>query len=217
MDQAKTTMGSQEYVQRLAALDLSDNAAISDFRAATQFNEVEPVPLGSHAGYDYVLISCPDPVPSDKSTMTPLDTMRQLAPYIRTYKRVAIPGAMAAAPDLQLGIGLGRLFYSASGAKPGEGYEDAGYYVLLNALDKSLWMTIDWYPPEGDGPYVPEDGDDWGRLPGDKHLQVGTMRISKAGVGDSNTDPMARWPALGCRLVSQPARQADVVLRLKKT
>ncbi|KAH8882537.1 hypothetical protein GQ53DRAFT_753586 [Thozetella sp. PMI_491] len=219
---AQVVMPPEDYLDGLAKLDLTDPYAVAAFVSRTSLGMVDPVPLGSHGAYDYVLNVCTDTVPpTDNTTAMWLDDrMAQLSPAFVSYQRLAIPGAaMVGAPDLRFGVGLGFLAHRPTGSAATDQYNKSGFYVLLSATDKSLWVTGKWDATDDCSFSLSDDVNpsDWGRLPGDARLRIGTMRISQPSWETTadhkiarGSDPFSTWPPLACWLKSQPANQSEI-------
>lgn len=218
---ASNPLTAQQYLTELAALDVSSGAAMRDFMATTQVGTVAPVPLGSHAGISYYLDPNTATVPiRPDPNATLLDTGLPHSDCIMAYRRIPIPGAtMPGIPDIKYGFGLGKLMYHAPNTSATTETTtlttttdittdllDAGFFILLNAFDKSLWIALDYFPWADMGDWMEYPETDWGQVPGDEKLQVGVMQISKhAWEKDSppspaGGDPLGMFPALGCRL-----------------
>ena len=80
--------------------------------------------------------------------------------------------------DIFYGFGIGRLHHKMpTVSRP----EDTGFYVICNALDKSIWVAFDFEPYGETGEIEiirPEYGDPYGQLPGRKpNLVIGVQRL----------------------------------------
>ena len=120
--------------------------------------------------------------------------------------------------DLKYGFGIGRLHHKmTSASRP----EETGFYVICNAIDKSIWIAFDFEPygETGDVHTVkPEYGDPYGQLPGDKQM-IGVQRLSgedwrfqtpySLDRGDPFTSGAGRPMAI--RLFAKPAYVDEVV------
>ena len=121
--------------------------------------------------------------------------------------------------DLNYGIGLGRLYHKIPNAVD---MEDTGFYVICNAVDKSIWVAFDFEPygETGDiNPVHPEYGDTYGELPVDtQKMVIGVMRLfrkdwtAKKPPSLDGGDPFCDGAGtpLACKLVAKPAFVADV-------
>ena len=85
--------------------------------------------------------------------------------------------------ELEYGFGLGRLYFRSVTNTPAtwENLEDAGFYVVCSATDKSIWAVFNFHPMTETGDYEtirPQDGDEYGRPPGDKeNLVIGVQKL----------------------------------------
>jgi hypothetical protein len=152
---------------------------------------------------------------NDNLNMTPLDT--GVSNTIMAYQSIPISGTTGGIPALKFGLGLGKLMrnetQSATVAPAPTDLRYAGFYVLLNAVDRSMWIAIDWFPLDDylNSEELDADIDDWGRLRGDDRLQIGVMRISQdqwektTPLSVASGDPFGVYPAMGCRLEAKPA------------
>lgn len=80
----------------------------------------------------------------------------------------SVPIDQSKTTDLHYGFGLGRLYHKSSFKMAH--MEDTGFYVLCNAVDKSIWIAFDFEPYGETGeikPVQPEYGNPYGRLPED--------------------------------------------------
>lgn len=189
-----------------------------EFTSATQLGTVAPVPLGSHAGVSYFLDPNTATVPiRDDPNGTLLDAGLPHSNCIVAYRRYPIPGAaMPGIPEIKYGFGLGRLMYLASGATATAAADllDAGFFVLLNALDKSVWIVVDYFGWSDLGERAEAPETNWGHVPGDDGLQIGAMQISRyawqtgTALSLAGGDPLGLFPALGCRLEGSMASMA---------
>lgn len=121
--------------------------------------------------------------------------------------------------DLKYGIGLGRLYHKIPNAVH---MEDIGFYVICNAVDKSIWVAF-YFEPYGEtgdiNPVHPEYGDSYGELPVDTQTMViGVMRLfrkdwtAKKPLSLDGGDPFRNGAGtpLACKLFAKPAFIADV-------
>lgn len=105
--------------------------------------------------------------------------------------------------------------------------EDTGFYVICNAVDKSIWVAFDFEPygETGDiNPVQPEYGDPYGELPVDtQKMVIGIMRLFRKEWTANNPvsldggDPICSGAGtpLACKLVAKPAFVADVLNAIK--
>ncbi|KAL9043873.1 MAG: hypothetical protein Q9214_002953 [Letrouitia sp. 1 TL-2023] len=126
--------------------------------------------------------------------------------------------------DLKYGFGLGRLHYTISNVAD---MEDTGFYVICNAVDKSIWVAFDFEPYGKTGeidPVRPEHGDTYGELPWDTDgMVIGIMRLfSKEWTANKplsldGGDPFLNGAGtrLACKLVAKPAFVVDVLNAIK--
>lgn len=133
-------------------------------------------------------------------------------------------GGQTITTDLNYGFGLGRLYHKISNAVD---MEDTGFYVICNAVDKSIWVAFDFEPygETGDiNPVQPEFGDPYGELPSDtQKMVIGIMRLFKKEWTTKNPlsldggDPFrdGAGTPLACKLVAKPAFVADVLDAIK--
>ena len=212
------SLSADLYLTQLAGLNTTSTSAVNSFRISTQLRQSDPVPLGSHAGTVFVLQPNTDTVRrAEASTLTALDEMRGTSPALWNYSRVSIPNAGGGSCDLKYGFGLGSMQYWVGAAgQTGSYLEKAGFYVLLDAVDHSVWISTS-LENEVDGETIdPSKSTLWGWVPGDDDLQVGTMRISQANWRASSPlsitagDPFAGNAVLACTLESKPAIQAKL-------
>lgn len=92
----------------------------------------------------------------------------------------SVPVGQTITTDLNYGFGLGRLYHKSLNAAD---MEDTGFYVICNAVDKSIWVAFDFEPygESGDiNPVQPEYGDPYGGLPLDtQKIEIGIMTLQK--------------------------------------
>lgn len=136
----------------------------------------------------------------------------------------SVPVGQTITTDLNYGFGLGRLYHKISDAVD---MEDTGFYVICNAVDKSIWVAFDFEPygETGDiNPVQPEYGDPYGELPVDtQKMVIGIMRIfgkewtAKKPLSLDGGDPFRNGAGtpLACKLVAKPAFVADVLDAIK--
>lgn len=132
----------------------------------------------------------------------------------------SVPVGQTITTDLNYGFGLGTLYHKSSNAAD---MEDTGFYVICNAVDKSIWVAFNFEPygETGDiNPVQPEYGDPYGVLPLDtQNMVIGIMRLfskewtAKKPLSLDGGDPFRNGAGtpLACKLVAKPAFVADVL------
>jgi len=132
----------------------------------------------------------------------------------------SIPSCMPVTIDLTYGFGLGRLCHQMPDAlQP----QDSAFYVICNAMDKSIWIAFDFEPYGETGDIVqvrPEYGDPYGQLPGDKEeVMIGARKLfsgdwmASKQLSLDHGDPFeytASEPALAVKLFATPASIASM-------
>ncbi len=105
--------------------------------------------------------------------------------------------------------------------------EDTGFYVICNAVDKSIWVAFDFEPIAETGeiaPVWPEYGYAYGKLPRDtQNMVIGIMRIfgrewtARRPLFLKGGDPLQNGAGtpLACRLVAKQALIPDVLNAIK--
>ncbi|OCK94146.1 uncharacterized protein K441DRAFT_677657 [Cenococcum geophilum 1.58] len=225
---AVTPRPAADYLRALAALDLTSDVALSSFVVTSYHGNVEPVPLGTHAGVSFFLQPSDASVPDAGSIqLTPLERMRGASAFVRKYEHIPIvtgdgSGGLSARPDIRYGLGLGSLVHR-KGADATAAPEETGFFVLLDVADRSVWITVDWAPFAPDARFLDAARTPgWGEVPGDRKLRIGTARISqlrwetKGALNITGGDPFGVWPELGWRMIGKPAalkELSDVVPR----
>jgi len=222
-----TPMTATENLSDLSTLNLASLSTIGEFLFVTRMGSVEPITLGSHAETTYFLQPAVETVPQlSNYTPTPVEVARSLSDDLCVYESVPIQSsAMTAGIHWKYGFGLGTLAHCSTSDLPPNGgganpfqLTDTGFFVLLSAIDRSVWIAIDWYPPDELGSRPGLDGQDWGRLPNDPRLQIGVMQISRPQwarpssdgiVSITASDPFVTFPAIPCRLIFKPATEKD--------
>ena len=143
---------------------------------------------------------------------------------ISTSEAKSVPLGQTITTDLNYGFGLGRLYHKTSTMPY---MEDTGFYVICNAVDKSIWIAFDFEPYGETGdlkPVQPEYGDPYGRLPRDpQEMVIGIMRLftkewtAKKPLSLDGGDPFSSGAGtpLACKLVAKPAFVADVLNAIK--
>lgn len=204
------TTSVKQYIDQLANLDLDENS-IATFVGSSSLNDYPPVPLGSHAGTSFFLKPTGDRLSRvAKISLTPLERMRETSQYVCKFDLTALPGSISARPGLRYGFQLGVLMHrpaDSSSNSPTTDLEFSGFDILLNIVDRSVWITVD-YSPWTDGYFRFDTPAVWGLLPG-MTVQVGTMRISQVewwtrGI-IANGDPLTTYPPASWRIEGKPA------------
>ena len=183
----------REYLDLLATVDTANPREVENFLVATQSkpwdNLPELIPIGSHAGVQYFIHSCDQEIQQDWSAISGAKHDPELFPDVsRPSKQDAsklYPGmshytakqyGTDTPSDLSYGFGLGRLHHQLP---HNPDTDDAGFYVILNAVDKSIWIAFDFEPfaeTGGVDTVRPEYGHEYGRLPGDEQM-IGVQRL----------------------------------------
>jgi hypothetical protein len=141
-----------------------------------------------------------------------------------TYEAKSISMGQTVKMNLKYGFGLGRLYHKISN----EVYmEDTGFYVICNAVDKSVWVAFDFESMAETGeidPVWPEYGQAYGKLPRDtQNMVIGIMRIfgpewtARRPLSLNDGDPFKNGAGnpLACRLVAKEALIPDVLNVIK--
>ncbi|MCJ1344923.1 hypothetical protein MMC31_003128 [Peltigera leucophlebia] len=143
---------------------------------------------------------------------------------ISAAKAKSSPVGQTITTDLNYGFGLGRLYHKIPNAAD---MEDTGFYIICNAVDKSIWVAFDFEPygETGDiNPVKPEYGHPYGELPVDtQKMVIGIMRLFRKGwtakkpLSLDGGDPFRNGAGtpLACKLVAKPAFVADVLNAIK--
>ena len=222
LDASRTSpIPAKEYMERLAALDFGEADDIDDFRSDTCFDRTDAIPLGQRDGHAYFLLPAEETVPRmESSTQEPGD--HDLSSVISQYQRVDLPQTTQdIIPELKYGFGIGKIVHRLVDETLDD-YEDTGFYVLANALDKSIWIAIDWFPLGPDSaPTSLEGSRDWGMLPGYDNIQVGVMKISQDNWAEKRPltivgDTFFTNPIYRCRLERRPAVHEEFQEALRK-
>lgn len=127
--------------------------------------------------------------------------------------------------DMNYGFGIGRLNHQMpNSSRP----EDTGFYVICNALDKSIWIAFDFEPYGETGEISivrPEYGHPYGRLPGDRqNLVIGVQRLfdkdwtTKRPFSLERGDPFMNsdWRPMPTRLIAEPVSLGEVVKAIEE-
>ena len=136
-----------------------------------------------------------------------------------------VPIGQKISTDLNYGFGLGRLYHRTS--SDAAHMEDTGFYVICNAVDKSIWLAFDFEPYGETGeinPVQPEYGDPYGKLPLDKqNMVLGIIKLF--GKEWTATNPLSlnggdpfrnrAGTPLASKLIAKPAFVTDVVNAVK--
>ena len=222
-------MQSSDFLTALADLNTADPDNLQDFLDATQAqpsaNLPKLVPIGTHDSIQYFIKSSDKTVHQDpKSAAIPATQIDDVFYGISSYEAKSIPDGQTIPTNLNYGFGLGRLYHESSTSV---GIEDTGFYVICNAIDKSIWVTFDFEPYGETGeitPVQPECGDPYGELPLDtQKMKIGLMRLfGKEWIGRKprsldGGDPFRDGEGipLACKLVAKPAFIADVLDAIK--
>jgi hypothetical protein len=207
------------WLKDLADVKVSSDSDLSDFLYVTYLESIESIPLGSHKGIAYFLRTCKDDIPERGSiSLTPLERMRGTSEFVKSYEYDRLPtgGYVGPRPDLRYGFGLGALMSqpnTPSGNTEKPPLEETGFFVVCNAIDKSIWVTFDYTPfRQANSEFRVEPlPPTWGLLPEDDSLQIGTMRISlpewwkKTPLKFTSGDPFSVFPTCSWQLISKPA------------
>jgi hypothetical protein len=214
---------------------------LAKFLDTTYFGDVEPVPFGSHNGVAYFLDTAQDDIPGrGLISLTHLDRMRGTSDYVKSYEFEILPNSRGLRPNLRYGFGLGPLMHrpvEVEGARKDEGgdggrgggegepdLESTGFFVIYNAVDRSIWVTVDFKPFVNAATEFRTDPlpSTWGLIPEDEKLQIGTTRISQANWWKSDPlvatggDPFAVFPPCGWQMISKPAVLSEYLEWLPK-
>ncbi|MCJ1394355.1 hypothetical protein MMC18_007233 [Xylographa bjoerkii] len=226
---AAPQMDATQFLKALATLDLTKPDNLTTFLNQTQAQDIpnlpKPVPLGSHDGIQYFLKSNGKAFPVKTSAVPPNTKPTDWYPGIFTYSATHAVTGVSLALDLKYGFSLGRLLYKPAESTPPTEAEDAGFYLLCNAVDKSIYAAFDFLPYAETGDIAPvysEEGWPYGQLPGDKSkLVVGVMKVfgkewtvkqppSLDGGDPFRTGSGAGTP-LPAKVVGRPALLAEVL------
>lgn len=175
----------------------------------------EYIPLGVHNGYKYAILPSSRTIPhTATSNTTALDDLMGTTDIVSAFDSKRIPGSSPSAAKLRFGFGLGRLVNASVGDDTAY-YSDAGFYILFNIVDKSIWIAFDFQPQTETGDVIdidPSTSSNWGFLEDDDGLQIGAMKISDANwyqtdppVITSASDPFTINPPLACQIIAGPA------------
>jgi hypothetical protein len=221
------------FLTNLAALDTAYPDAIEDFvcdfTCLYKEDYPKPIPIGTHDGVQYFINVSDEVPPLDASSagVPPPDVGdifygADFHPVVNAYEAKSISTGKIVEMDLRYGIGIGRLYHKTSEAAS---MEDTEFYVICNAVDKSLWVSFDFEPRTETGDiyeYSPETGEPYGKLPQDtQHMMIGIMRLfgpewtRRRPLSLEGGDPFRHGTPLACRLVAKRALVPDVVETIK--
>ncbi|KAG7010054.1 hypothetical protein G7Y79_00001g003260 [Physcia stellaris] len=234
---APPKMQSREYLDFLATVDTANPGETENFLNATQSQPWDKlpdlIPIGSHAGVRYFIHSCDLEIQQDWSAIsgqkhdpelfagvsqTPNRDDSKIYPGMSKY--TAKQYGTDTLSDLNYGFGLGRLHHQLPNDPD---TDDTGFYVILNAVDRSIWIAFDFEPHDDTGEIrtvMPEYGYEYGQLPGDEQNQmIGVQRLFggdwtlqqpySLDRGDPFTSGAGR--AMATRLFAKPACFGEVV------
>jgi hypothetical protein len=177
--QRTSAMKAEEWLQRLGSLDATSEPDLFEFLSNTYVGSVEAIPLGSHEGVSYFVQTGVDSIPQRSSiSLAPLDRMRGVSNAVKSYEFQLLPDGSGSRPDLRYGFGLGSLRYRKEDSSF---LENAGFFVVFNILDKSVWIMVDMIPFQtADTEFHTEPLPiKWGMLQKDEEKQIGLMRVSQ--------------------------------------
>lgn len=145
-------------------------------QARSSVNLPKPVPIGTHEGIQYFIKISDKAVDQDSSSAPiPPAKTDEVFYGISTYEAKSVFGGQSTTDldhglptksgddfygisvsegkivpvgqtittDLNYGFGLGRLYHKISNSVH---MEDTGFYVICNAVDKSIWIAFDFEP-----------------------------------------------------------------------
>ena len=182
----------------------------------------QPIPIGTHGSVTYLIESLYQELPHVEpcgsiQTPNPDDLYHDISMFVAEHVLTSKPIDV----DLKFGFTLGGLLYKFYDmSEP----EDAGFYVICNAVDKSIWIAFDFKPYSELGylsPIRPKNRDEYGTLPTYVHGgEVGAMKIVGADwttqqpVG-SRGDLFGAGSPIPCKLKAKPAIMRDVLQAVK--
>eukprot|EP01097_Dermamoeba_algensis_P007465 TRINITY_DN4706_c0_g1_i1.p1 TRINITY_DN4706_c0_g1~~TRINITY_DN4706_c0_g1_i1.p1 ORF type:complete len:237 (+),score=2.54 TRINITY_DN4706_c0_g1_i1:79-789(+) len=206
---------SDSWLQALACLDATSEEALSEFLATTYTSDIELIPVGVHNEIPYFIRTSHVNIPQRSSiSLKPLKRMRGVSDYVKSFDFTLPPGGGGPRPDFRYGFALGRLVYRRD---KNSATSDAGFFVVFNVLDKSVWIAVDMEPfVNADIEFRTEPlPSTWGLLPKDDERKIGTMRISQSKWWKKNppvlvnSDPFVTYPSYYWQLV-RAVRTTDV-------
>ncbi|KAI0437774.1 hypothetical protein F4803DRAFT_555658 [Xylaria telfairii] len=217
-------MQPSEYLTALIAVNLADPDSFYDFLGRTQSlpeaSLPKLVPLGTHGGVRYFIQSS-DQTLTQTSPTTTAPSGQDLYWPVSAFEAKKIPHGTTVNTDLRYGFGLGRLWYQASNHPSAA---DAGFYLICNAVDKSIWASFDFNPYSDTGEkrrIQAELGEIYGKLPvGDSsNATIGLQRLfgrewtAKKPPSLDGGDPFQSGAGtpLQVRLVARPATKTEVM------
>lgn len=176
------------------------------------------VPIGTHDGISY-FIKCSDKSFEDSSdTLSQADISQTIFPGIAIYEAKSVLIGLSPqtiTTELKYGFDLGRLYHKLSNAND---VKDTGFYVICNAIDKSICTAFDFETEYETGEIdlvQPEYGEPYGELPLDtQKMKIGIMRLltkewtAKKPLSLNDGDPFRNGTPLACKLVGKPAFEA---------
>ena len=242
-----TNMNPEYYLAMFANLSFNHSDEVHNFLSRTQAQTIsnlpQDIPLGSHEDTTYYFKSTGATMPRDLNDLPPdcdpADYYPNLCAFFAVHAITNDPLLM----DFEYGVVLGRLFFKPSSAtapatkqQPGQhdavDPEDAGLYIVTNALDKSIWCFFDFAPYDETGDITPvysEAGQPYGRLPGSDstELVIGAMKmvdkgwVNQKALGWDKQDPFrigmgAVGTPLPAKVTAKPALFADALEAIKE-
>ena len=142
---ASGLLSAKDYLGSLKSLELTSVDKVNTFLATTQSlfvgSAVEHIPLGKNGQTRYVLQSqiCPLDI---KEKIASTGESKGLHPYILSFQS---PGkSITERSTLNYGLYLGSLLFSDS--EKDSVFKETNYHVILNALDHSIWIILDYSP-----------------------------------------------------------------------
>jgi hypothetical protein len=143
-------------------------------------------------------------------------------PVINAYEAKSISTGKIVKMNLRYEIDIEKLYHKTSEAAS---MEDTEFYVICNAVDKSLWISFDFEPrTETDDiyEYSPKTGEPYEKLPQNtQHMMIGIMRLigpewtRRRPLSLKRGDPFRHGTPLACRLVAKRALIPDVIEAIK--
>ena len=237
---AATKMQNREYLDFLATVDTANPGETQHFMNATQCHHYDNlpdlIPIGSHEGVQYFIHSSDLEIPQDWSAISgqkhdPERFAGVSKALNQDSKELFYPGmsqfsakqyATDILEDLKYGFGLGRLHHKMPNDSEAE---DTGFYVICNAVDKSIWIAFDFgpYGETGVDTVEPEYGDPYGQLPGDEQM-IGVQRLfggdwrSQHPYSLDRGDPFTGGAGrpMATRLFAKPVHFGEVVEAIKE-
>lgn len=209
------------FLAALVDLDTANFDHLQDFLTDTHGysteNSPQPIPLGTHDGVQY-FIQVSDQRLHERFYLPPAKA-DEIFYGVSTYEAKSIPGGQIITTDLKYGFGLGRLYHRLPKAVH---MEDTGFYVICNAVDKSIWIAFDFEPYDETGTINsihPELGCAYGDIPLDtEKWEIGIMKLygkewtTKRPLSLDGGDPFRNGVGtpIPCMLFADPVFIADV-------